>query len=33
LVEDTEEEKSFRGRYAEELKKKNKDGTDSDIDC
>jgi hypothetical protein len=33
LVEDTEEEKTFRVRYADELKKKRKDGTDSDIEA
>jgi hypothetical protein len=33
LVEDTEEEKAFRVRYADELKKKRKDGTDSDIEA
>jgi len=32
LVEDTNEEKLFRERYADELKKKKHGGTDSDLD-
>jgi hypothetical protein len=32
MVEDTEDEKQFRGRYAEELKKKKHSGKDSDLD-
>ena len=32
VEKDTEEEKTFRGRYADELKKKKRDGTDSDLD-
>ena len=32
VEKDTEEEKAFRNRYADELKKKKKDGTDSDIE-
>lgn len=29
---DTEEEKSFRGRYADELKKKKQDSADSELE-
>ena len=32
MVEDTEDEKQFRGRYADELKKKKLSGKDSDLD-
>jgi len=32
MVEDTEDEKQFRGRYADELKKKKHSGKDSDLD-
>ena len=32
MVEDTEEEKQFRGRYSDELKKKKRSGGDSDMD-
>lgn len=32
MVEDTEEEKLFRGRYSDELKKKKHGGKDSDLD-
>jgi hypothetical protein len=32
MVEDTEDEKEFRGRYANELKKKKHGGQDSDLD-
>jgi hypothetical protein len=32
MVEDTEDEKQFRGRYAAELKKKSYAGKDSDMD-
>ena len=32
VEKDTEEEKAFRGRYADELKKKKSDGADSDIE-
>lgn len=32
VEKDTEEEKAFRGRYADELKKKKRDGADSDIE-
>lgn len=32
MVEDTSEEKEFRGRYSDELKKKKRDATDSDLD-
>lgn len=32
MVEDTEDEKVFRGRYADELKKKKHGGKDSDLD-
>lgn len=32
MVEDTEDEKQFRGRYADELRKKKHSGKDSDLD-
>jgi hypothetical protein len=32
MVEDTEEEKQFRGRYSDELKKKKLGGKDTDLD-
>ena len=32
MVEDTEEEKFFRGRYANELKKKKQDGMADELD-
>ncbi|MDQ3835966.1 MAG: hypothetical protein M3270_03410 [Thermoproteota archaeon] len=32
MVEDTEEEKFFRGRYADELKKKKQDGRVDELD-
>ena len=32
MVEDTDEEKLFRKRYADELKKKKHGGADSDLD-
>jgi hypothetical protein len=32
MVEDTSEEKEFRGRYSDELKKKKQGGKDSDLD-
>jgi hypothetical protein len=32
MAEDTDEEKSFRGRYAEELKKKKQDGMADELD-
>ncbi|WP_415281109.1 hypothetical protein [Candidatus Nitrososphaera sp. FF02] len=32
MVEDTEEEKQFRARYADELKKKKQDSTDSELE-
>lgn len=32
MVEDTEEEKYFRGRYADELKKKKHDSGDSELE-
>jgi len=32
MVEDTENEKLFRGKYADELKKKKRSGRDSDLD-
>jgi hypothetical protein len=32
MVEDTEDEKQFRGRYSDELKKKKHSGGDSDLD-
>jgi hypothetical protein len=32
MVEDTEEEKFFRGRYADELKKKKQDGMADELD-
>ena len=32
MVEDTEDEKDFRGRYASELRKKKHGGKDSDLD-
>ena len=32
MVEDTEEEKEFRTRYSDELKKKKDGGNDSDLD-
>jgi hypothetical protein len=32
MVEDTEDERQFRGRYADELKKKKHSGKDSDLD-
>ena len=32
MVEDTEEEKNFRKRYSDELKKKKHAGGDSDLD-
>jgi hypothetical protein len=32
MAEDTEEEKSFRGRYADELKKKKQDGMADELD-
>jgi hypothetical protein len=32
MVEDTEDEKQFRGRYADELKKIKYGGKDSDMD-
>ena len=32
MVEDTEEEKQFRGRYSDELKKKKRSGGVSDMD-
>ena len=32
MVEDTEDEKQFRGRYADELKKKKQGGKDTDLD-
>jgi hypothetical protein len=32
LVEDTEDEKQFRGMYADELRKKKHSGKDSDLD-
>jgi hypothetical protein len=32
MVEDTEEEKFFRDRYANELKKKKQDGMNDDLD-
>ncbi len=32
MVEDTDDEKQFRGRYADELKKKKHSGSDSDLD-
>ena len=32
MVDDTEEEKQFRGRYADELRKKKHSGKDSDLD-
>ena len=32
MVEDTENEKLFRGRYSDELKKKKHGGKDSDLD-
>jgi len=32
VEKDTQEEKAFRGRYADELKKKKRDGADSDIE-
>ena len=32
MVEDTEDEKEFRGRYADELRKKKHSGKDSDLD-
>jgi hypothetical protein len=33
MVEDTEDEKQFRGRYADELRKKKHSGKDSDLDA
>jgi hypothetical protein len=32
MVEDSEDEKQFRGRYADELRKKKHSGKDSDLD-
>lgn len=32
VEKDTEEEKSFRGRYADELKKKKQDSADSELE-
>lgn len=32
MVEDTEEEKEFRGRYADELKKKKHDSGDTELE-
>lgn len=32
MVDDTEEEKHFRGRYADELKKKKQDDRDSELE-
>jgi hypothetical protein len=32
MPEDTEDEKQFRGRYADELRKKKHSGKDSDMD-
>jgi len=32
MVEDTEDEKQFRGKYADELKKKKDGGKDSDLE-
>jgi hypothetical protein len=32
MVEDTEDEKQFRERYADELRKKKHNGKDSDLD-